>query len=219
MIKSVGDQKTPLEDRLERFGKQILWACLGLAAVLLGWGFLRGGRPWHELLLEAVSLAVAAIPEGLPAITTITLALGMQRMAKRGAIVRKLPAVETLGAATIIASDKTGTLTQNEMTVRALFSGLRRYVVTGEGYEPGRLQDDAGELLVDLPISPAVHAPTAALCTNAQLDIDPRRSAGASSATDRGRAPHRRGEGKLRIEEDAKARRSASSPSTAIGRA
>jgi P-type Ca2+ transporter type 2C len=83
MIRSVGDQKTPLEERLDRFGSQILWACLLLSAVLLGWGFLRGGRAWHDLLLEAVSLAVAAIPEGLPAITTITLALGMQRMARR----------------------------------------------------------------------------------------------------------------------------------------
>lgn len=97
MIQSVGDQKTPLEERLESFGKIILKVCLGLSVVLLAWGYARrfvmpGSpiRPLHDLLLEAVSLAVAAIPEGLPAITTITLALGMQRMAKRGAIVRKL---------------------------------------------------------------------------------------------------------------------------------
>src|SRR5690606_23089393 len=112
---SIQLEKTPLEERLDRFGKVILTVCLGLSAVLMGWGFLRPlvfggvGRAWHELLLEAVALAVAAIPEGLPAITTITLALGMQRMARRGAIIRKLPAVETLGAATVICSDKTGT--------------------------------------------------------------------------------------------------------------
>jgi Ca2+-transporting ATPase len=173
MINSVGDQKTPLEDRLDRFGKQILRACLALSAVLLGWGFLRGGRPWHELLLEAVSLAVAAIPEGLPAITTITLALGMQRMAKRGAIVRKLPAVETLGAATIIASDKTGTLTQNEMTVRAVYAGARRYAVSGQGYDPtGVFTDDAGAAVDELPKSLRHTLSTAALCNNAQLDLD-----------------------------------------------
>jgi P-type Ca2+ transporter type 2C len=173
MINSVADQKTPLEDRLDRFGKQILRACLALSAILLGWGFLRGGRPWHELLLEAVSLAVAAIPEGLPAITTITLALGMQRMAKRGAIVRKLPAVETLGAATIIASDKTGTLTQNEMTVRAIYAGARCFTVTGQGYDPtGTIADEAGAALVELP-KPLRHTlSTAALCNNAHLDID-----------------------------------------------
>ncbi len=148
--------------------------------MLLGWVGVRGrldplhARAWHELLLEAVSLAVAAIPEGLPAITTITLALGMQRMARRGAIVRKLPAVETLGAATIIASDKTGTLTQNEMTVRAIFTGGRSFTVTGEGYEPtGKFLDDHGEDVGERPFSPLVYTlTTAALCNNAQLEED-----------------------------------------------
>jgi Ca2+-transporting ATPase len=189
MIASVGEQKTPLEERLDSFGKQILRVCLALSAVLMGWGFLRGyppflkligvaslgsPRPFHELLLEAVSLAVAAIPEGLPAITTITLALGMQRMAKRGAIVRKLPAVETLGAATVIASDKTGTLTQNEMTVRAVYAGDRRFKVTGQGYEPnGVFENEDGSAVGDtLPIPLRFTLSTAALCNNAQLDVD-----------------------------------------------
>ncbi len=173
MIQSVGEQKTPLEERLDSFGSLILKVCLGLSVVLLVWGFARGGRPWHDLLLEAVSLAVAAIPEGLPAITTITLALGMQRMAKRGAIVRKLPAVETLGAATIIASDKTGTLTQNEMTVRAVYAGEHLFSVTGEGYDPkGELLDDGGKAMEKLPTPLGYTLATAALCNNAHLEMD-----------------------------------------------
>jgi P-type Ca2+ transporter type 2C len=136
MLAESEQQKTPLEERLDHFGKRILWACLAISAVMFGWGMIRGENTWQELLLEAVSLAVAAIPEGLPAITTITLALGMQRMAKRGAIVRKLAAVETLGAATVICSDKTGTLTANEMTVREIYAGETSYNVTGTGYDP-----------------------------------------------------------------------------------
>jgi Ca2+-transporting ATPase len=164
------DRTTPLEERLDSFGKRILWGCLALAALLFVRGSLRGDRTWHELLLEAVSLAVAAIPEGLPAITTITLALGMQRMAKRGAIIRKLAAVETLGAATVICTDKTGTLTRNEMTVREVFVGDERYTVSGSGYDPrgdivdatGRAVGTPGESLGDLLAS-------AALANNAAL--------------------------------------------------
>ncbi|EYF08541.1 cation-translocating P-type ATPase [Chondromyces apiculatus] len=172
MIRAVGEQKTPLEERLDKFGSIILKVCLALSVVLLGWGLIRGGRPLHELLLEAVSLAVAAIPEGLPAITTITLALGMQRMARRGAIVRKLPAVETLGAATIIASDKTGTLTQNEMTVRQVFAGGQLYTVTGEGYEPeGEILDtQKNDVTGELPAPLHYLLSTVALCNNAHLD-------------------------------------------------
>jgi Ca2+-transporting ATPase len=181
MIASIGDQKTPLEERLEAFGKVILWVCLATSGVLLAWGFARplvfGGEPrvWHAILLEAVALAVAAIPEGLPAITTITLALGMQRMARRGAIVRKLPAVETLGAATVICSDKTGTLTQNEMTVREIYTHGRHFTVTGQGYDPaGEILDEegrpvAGESLPG-PLDDTLH--TAALCNNARLRQD-----------------------------------------------
>ncbi|NUQ76846.1 MAG: cation-translocating P-type ATPase [Polyangiaceae bacterium] len=142
-ISSAGNEPTPLEQRLAAFGKRVLVACLVVSVVLFAWGTFVSARAWHEVLLEAVSFAVAAIPEGLPAITTITLALGMQRMARVGAIIRRLPAVETLGAATILCVDKTGTLTQNQMTVRAVYAGGARFRVTGEGYEPrGALEPD-----------------------------------------------------------------------------
>jgi Ca2+-transporting ATPase len=146
LMSSQEQGKTPLEEKLDHFGKRVLWACLGISALMFGWGMIRGESSWHELLLEAVSLAVAAIPEGLPAITTITLALGMQRMAKRGAIIRKLAAVETLGSATVICTDKTGTLTQNEMTVREIYAGSASYTVTGTGYDPqGEILDHDGK--------------------------------------------------------------------------
>ena len=161
---------TPLEEKLDAFGKRVLWACLALSALLFARGTLRGGRTWHDLLLEAVSLAVAAIPEGLPAITTITLALGMQRMAKRGAIIRKLAAVETLGSATVICTDKTGTLTQNEMTVRQVYSGGARYLITGSGYDPrGQILDATGARVdaISQPFSDLLA--TVAVCNNAAL--------------------------------------------------
>ncbi len=127
--------ETPLQRRLEQFGYTLLWLALGVVTVVFGLGYLRGEPP-VLMLLTAVSLAVAAVPEGLPAVVTITLALGVTRMVKRHALIRKLPAVETLGSATVICSDKTGTLTKNEMTVTRLFTGGRVFEVTGEGYEP-----------------------------------------------------------------------------------
>jgi Ca2+-transporting ATPase len=172
MIQGAGDRKTPLEDKIDDFGKKILWTCLGLSALLFARGMYKGDRHWHELLLEAVSLAVAAIPEGLPAITTITLALGMQRLAKKGAIVRKLAAVETLGAATVICSDKTGTLTQNEMTVREVFAGDAVYTVTGIGYDAKGDIKDSALVAVVTPKKPLRHLlEIVALCNNASLDV------------------------------------------------
>ena len=175
LIHRAGDHTTPLEEKLDHFGKRILWACLALSALLFARGAIKGDRPFHELLLEAVSLAVAAIPEGLPAITTITLALGMQRMAKRGAIIRKLAAVETLGAATVICSDKTGTLTQNEMTVREIFTGDERFDVTGAGYAPeGDIVHAARGEKVGAAAEPLSQLlATVALCNNATLEQDP----------------------------------------------
>jgi Ca2+-transporting ATPase len=164
------DRTTPLEEKLQSFGKRILWICLALAALLFVRGLSKGDRSWHELLLEAVSLAVAAIPEGLPAITTITLALGMQRMAKHGAIVRKLAAVETLGAATVICTDKTGTLTQNQMTVREVYCGGARFAVTGTGYDPhGEILDEQGRAVTSASAPLSDLLATASLCNNATL--------------------------------------------------
>ena len=154
MLADVEKQDTPLEERLDEFGGYILRICVAISAALFVIGFVRGHVAWHVLLLTAVSVAVAAIPEGLPAITSITLALGMQRMAHRGAIVRKLAAVETLGCATVICSDKTGTLTRNEMTVRVIWVDGHEYEVTGEGYDrKGELRE--GGKRVDEPAEAA----------------------------------------------------------------
>lgn len=120
MIEAADETTTPLQANLTQLGKSLTILILVIAAVVFGIGMLRGQESLINMLLTAISLAVAAIPEGLPAIVTITLALGTQRMAKRHALVRKLPAVETLGSTDIIASDKTGTLTQNKMTVEKL---------------------------------------------------------------------------------------------------
>jgi Ca2+-transporting ATPase len=126
--------ETPLQRRLAQLGNAIVIGCLlvCLAVVLLG---LYHGRAWHEMFLAGVSLAVAAIPEGLPAIVTIVLAMGVQRMSRENAVVRRLPAVETLGCATVICSDKTGTMTRNEMTVREIWIPGRVIRVSGEGYD------------------------------------------------------------------------------------
>lgn len=126
---------TPLTKKLASFSKLLTVAILGLAAVTFMLGLWRG-QPVTEIFMAAVALAVGAIPEGLPAAVTITLAIGVGRMARRHAIIRKLPAVETLGSTTVICSDKTGTLTKNEMTVQAILAGDRVFEIEGAGYEP-----------------------------------------------------------------------------------
>ncbi|MFP4113841.1 MAG: cation-translocating P-type ATPase [Spirochaetales bacterium] len=131
MLEAQGQETTPLQERLERFGRFLGFLILGICAIMFGVGILqlllRSGRiptdSLLELFLTAVSLAVAAIPEGLPAIVTVVLAIGVQQMSRKNAIVRKLPAVETLGSVTIVCSDKTGTLTQNRMTVTRFLAG------------------------------------------------------------------------------------------------
>jgi Ca2+-transporting ATPase len=127
--------ETPLQRRLEHFGYTLLWLALTVVGIVFVLGYSRG-EPLLEMFLTSVSLAVAAVPEGLPAVVTITLALGVTRMAKRHALIRKLPAVETLGSATVICTDKTGTLTKNEMTVTKLYVGTRAYEVTSDAPLP-----------------------------------------------------------------------------------
>ena len=128
-------EPTPLQRRLAELGKVLVAVCLVIVVVIFALQVARGGK-FLETLLISVSLAVAAVPEGLPAVVTLTLALGLQRMVKRNALVRKLPSVETLGSVTVICSDKTGTLTRNEMTVREIVTGGERFQVTGGGYAP-----------------------------------------------------------------------------------
>ncbi|MBU3736046.1 MAG: HAD-IC family P-type ATPase, partial [Methylobacterium sp.] len=133
MIAAAGEPETPLQQQLGALGKRLAMIAGSVVAIIFALDFMRG-LPWVQAMMTAVALAVAAIPEGLPAVVTVTLALGMHRMAKNRAIVKKLAAVETLGSTTVICSDKTGTLTLNQMTARAgWFAGLH-YTASGEGY-------------------------------------------------------------------------------------
>jgi Ca2+-transporting ATPase len=147
LLRRTEDQATPLQQELDRTGKRLGLMVLAIAAVMVATLLLispvREAAAIVDVLILGVALAVAAVPEGLTAVTTAVLALGVNRMAERRAIIRKLPAVETLGSATVIASDKTGTLTRNEMTVRAVVTATGRVEVTGTGYAP------EGELLHD----------------------------------------------------------------------
>ncbi len=190
MLQSSEDEATPLQIKLEELGKMLGVVSLAICAIIFIYGIIRDTYPgmiftagfgayWQaeqkaiiELFMTAVSLAIAAVPEGLPAVVTICLALGMQRMVSRHALIRKLPAVETLGCATVICSDKTGTLTQNEMTVVQGWVAGRTFHVTGEGYNP-----DGKFTVGDHPFDPKENASThmllmgAVLCNDAHLDV------------------------------------------------
>ncbi len=154
MLQSVQQEATPLQRRLDQLGRMLGWAAISLCAFVFGLGWLRGFEPL-DMFLVAVSLAVAAVPEGLPAVVTITLALGMRDMIRRNALIRKLSSVETLGSTTIICSDKTGTLTENQMTVRQIWVDGVTLEVTGPGYTPtGQFMSNGAP--VDLKEFPAV---------------------------------------------------------------
>ncbi len=169
LIGSAADIATPLTKKIARFSQILTGVILGLAAVTFGIGMWQG-KPAVEMFMAAVALAVGAIPEGLPAAVTITLAIGVNRMAKRHAIIRRLPAVETLGSTTVICSDKTGTLTENQMTVQAIIAGGQMLEVSGSGYEPvGTIQQNGK--VIDLRHAPALHECVLAgmLCNDTQL--------------------------------------------------
>jgi Ca2+-transporting ATPase len=161
--------QTPLTRKIAQFSRLLLWVILGLAAVTFAIGVARGEKV-VEMFMAAVALAVGAIPEGLPAAVTIVLAIGVSRMAKRRAIIRKLPAVETLGSTTVICSDKTGTLTENQMTVREIFAGGKLYAATGGGYEPkGELQGDGAPVKLSEHPALAECLRAGVLCNDSQL--------------------------------------------------
>ncbi len=162
-------EDTPLQRRLQQLGHTLLWLSLGIVSVVFLLGLARG-VPLFTMFLTSVSLAVAAIPEGLPAVVTITLALGVTRMAKRHALIRRLSAVETLGSTTVICSDKTGTLTKNEMTVTTIYQAGEIFTLSGEGYMPqGQIQALSEQ--VKLETRPGLEALLRAsvLCNGAEL--------------------------------------------------
>lgn len=141
MLQSVEEEQTPLQQRLDKLGKTLGWASLAVCALVFVIGIFQAGvaninlELITGLFMVAVSLAIAAVPEGLPAVVTISLALGMQEMVKRHALIRRLSSVETLGSSTVICSDKTGTLTQNKMTVTRLWADGQIFEITGSGYD------------------------------------------------------------------------------------
>jgi Ca2+-transporting ATPase len=179
LLHEATDLATPLTRALAQIGRHITVGILAITALMMVVGVIRTmqetGTSWLEALREtlifAIALAVGAIPEGLPAIVTIALAIGVQRMAKRRAIVRKLPAVETLGSTTVVCSDKTGTLTRNEMTLRTVWTPGGTYDITGVGYEPnGMLTREGQEIAIPPDVQQAIDA--AALCSDASLRND-----------------------------------------------
>ena len=171
LIDAAGSRDTPLERKLAQLGHALIGVVLALCAVIVVAGLLRG-HGFLYMLEVGISLAIAAVPEGLPAVATMTLALGMQRMARMGALVRRLPAVEALGSTTVICTDKTGTLTKDEMTVRALQLGGRRVDVSGAGYAPSGEFTEGGRVVdarADAHLALALRA--GALCSDATLDL------------------------------------------------
>ena len=175
MIGEIEEEQTPLQKKLDQLGKYIAIGCLIICAIVAGAGILRG-EPLLDMLLTGVSLAVAAVPEGLPAIVTISLALAVGRMVKQRSLIRRLHAVETLGCTDVICSDKTGTLTENKMTVQEIWCGGERLTVSGAGYQKsGDFKTEEGRFADPARFSPARRLlEIGALCNNASLEASPK---------------------------------------------
>ncbi|RZM75263.1 cation-translocating P-type ATPase [Leptolyngbya iicbica] len=155
MLQAVESEPTPLQVRMDQLGNTLVTGSLILVALVVFGGVLRAGWSAFEDLLEvSLSMAVAVVPEGLPAVITVTLAIGTQRMVRRNALIRRLPAVETLGSVTTICSDKTGTLTQNKMVVQAAQTASANYRITGDGYAPEGQFTDADQGAIAAPAQP-----------------------------------------------------------------
>jgi Ca2+-transporting ATPase len=167
MLEEVESDKTPLQEHLDRVGHTLARAAFAVVVVIVALGIFRG-RPFLDMLIFGVALAVAVVPEALPAVVTISLAIGVKRMIKRNALVRRLPAVETLGSTSVICSDKTGTLTKDEMTARRIYVARQMFEVAGAGYEPrGTFALDGVAVEPTAPLVELLRA--AALCSDAHV--------------------------------------------------
>ncbi|RPJ60936.1 MAG: HAD family hydrolase [Acidobacteria bacterium] len=170
LLQTVETPKTPLQVNLDKLGGVLAKAALVIVALIVGLGLFRG-QPLIEMLIFGIALAVAVVPEALPAVVTISLALGVQRLVRRNALIRHLPAVETLGSTSVICSDKTGTLTKDQMTVRKIFVAGQLLDVTGAGYEPsGQFLQSGKRIQVSGPLQKLLQA--AALASDANLVKD-----------------------------------------------
>ncbi|HSP00205.1 MAG TPA: HAD-IC family P-type ATPase, partial [Thioalkalivibrio sp.] len=169
LLRDTTTLKTPLLEQIDRFARYLSMVIIVAAAAIFGGGLALSGLPVRELFMAVVGLTVAAIPEGLPAILTITLAIGVRRMASRHAVVRRMPVIETLGAVSVICSDKTGTLTRNDMMVTAAVVAGKRLDIEGEGYEPEGDIHDGNDVVSHSPLLDEL-ARAAALCNDAHLE-------------------------------------------------
>lgn len=167
LLQTVETGKTPLQQNLDKVGHALARAALVVVLLIVVLGLVRG-QPFLEMLIFGIALAVAVVPEALPAVVTISLAIGVQRMVKRNALIRRLPAVETLGSVSYVCSDKTGTLTKDEMTVRKIFVAGQMLTVSGAGYEPrGEFSDNGATIEPSAPLTALLQA--AVLASDAHI--------------------------------------------------